>query len=146
MPDEKPAGESYTTTILGSVGSSQIATGKQISQTMTVVPSEVIGEDGLAQLKEAIASLRGQVTADAPEEKQAEASELVDELETAVTTGTPDLSTMDYVRNWFTRNVPKIAGAVTALIIHPLVGQLVAAGGDALVAEFKQRFGGTGAS
>lgn len=146
MPEDKPAGEIYTTTIHGSVDSSQIAIGKEITQTMTIIPSEVIGENGLAQLNAAIATLRDHVAADTPQEKQSEASELVDELEQAITAGTPDLSTMEYVRNWFARNVPKLAGAVTAIIIHPLVGRLVEAAGDALVSEFQQRFGGTDAS
>ena len=34
------------------------------------------------------------------------------------------------------------AGAVTGIIVHPIVGRLVEAAGDAAVAEFRQRFGG----
>jgi len=144
MPDasqNRPTGGTYTTTIGGSVESSQIATGTAITQTMTLVPAEVIGEAGVAQLRQALAELRRQVAADAPEEKQAEANQLVDEFEAAVTDGAPDLSTMEYVRNWFARNLPKIAGTVTEIIVHPLVGRLVEAAGDVLVGEFRQRFG-----
>jgi hypothetical protein len=39
------------------------------------------------------------------------------------------------------KNIPTTVGAVTAVIVNPLVGSLVKAGGDALVAEFKSQFG-----
>jgi len=42
------------------------------------------------------------------------------------------------VRDWFAANVPKLAGAVAGLVVHPVVGKLVEAAGDAVVGEFKQ--------
>ena len=69
--------------------------------------------------------------------------ERVDELEQAITEEKPDLSTMEYVKNWFVRNLPGLAGTVTSVVVHPIVGKLVEAGGDALVGEFRRRFGGT---
>ena len=65
------------------------------------------------------------------------------ELEQAVTEKKPDLSTMEYVRSWFLKNLPGLAGAVTSVVVHPIVGKLVEAGGDALVSEFRRRFGDT---
>ncbi len=47
----------------------------------------------------------------------------------------PDISTMEYVKKWFVRHVPALAGAATSIFVDPIVGKLVAAGGDALVAE-----------
>jgi hypothetical protein len=37
--------------------------------------------------------------------------------------------------------LPELAGAVTGVIIHPIVGKLVEAAGDGLAAEFRRRFG-----
>ena len=142
MSEESEPGDVIRTTIVGDVSGSQIAAGRSVQQTMTVVPAEVIGEEGLAELRAAFAALRSQVEAEAPAEKRDEALELVTELEGAVTSGTPDLSTMEYVRNWFVRNVPRVAGAVVSVVLHPLVGRLVEAGGDTLVTEFRSRFGG----
>ncbi|WP_051022399.1 hypothetical protein [Nocardia pneumoniae] len=70
-----------------------------------------------------------------------QARDRLDELEKAVTAPEPDLSTMEYVRNWFVRNLPELAGTVTGLIVHPIVGRLVAGVGGALAAEFQRRFG-----
>ncbi|MEU6033004.1 hypothetical protein ABZ825_39460 [Streptomyces tauricus] len=56
----------------------------------------------------------------------------------------PDLSTMEYVRRWFTHNLPALAGAVTSLVIHPVVGHLVEAAGGTLAEEFRHRFGSEG--
>ncbi|MRH92376.1 hypothetical protein GFY24_33980 [Nocardia sp. SYP-A9097] len=69
------------------------------------------------------------------------AREHLDELEEAVTNSEPDLTTMDYVRKWFVRKLPQLAGAVTGLIVHPIVGRLVQAAGDTLATEFRHRFG-----
>jgi hypothetical protein len=56
-------------------------------------------------------------------------------LEEAVTGPTPDLSTTAYVRRWFARNLPKLAGAITGLLIHPVAGKLAEAAGDTIAAE-----------
>jgi len=55
--------------------------------------------------------------------------------------GEPDLTTMEYVKKWFVKNLPALAGSVTSLVVHPVVGKLVTAAGDAAVAEFNRRFG-----
>jgi hypothetical protein len=48
---------------------------------------------------------------------------------------------MEYVRNWFVKNLPSVAGSVVSLIVHPLVGKLVEVGGDAMATTFRKRFG-----
>ena len=53
----------------------------------------------------------------------------------------PDLTTMEYVERWFTRHRPELTGAVTRIVVHPVVVELVRAAGDELVAEFRRRFG-----
>ncbi|MEV0375689.1 hypothetical protein AB0I10_39100 [Streptomyces sp. NPDC050636] len=78
------------------------------------------------------------------------AEERLDELEEAVTSAEPDVSVMVYVRNWFLRTLPALAGTVTALIADPVVGQLVQQTGDQLALEYDRHFGthrpGSGAS
>jgi hypothetical protein len=48
---------------------------------------------------------------------------------------------MEYVRQWFGRNLPKLAGVVGSVVVHPIVGALVQAAGETLAAEFRMRFG-----
>lgn len=45
------------------------------------------------------------------------------------------------MRNWFVKKNPTVAGAVTSVVVSPIVGKLVQPGGDALVADFQRRFG-----
>jgi hypothetical protein len=73
-----------------------------------------------------------------------EAAAQLDELHAAVTAPTPDLTTMQRVRTWFVEHLPTMAGAVTGLLVHPVVGALVKSAGDAVTAEFQRRFGSTG--
>ncbi|MEU2254194.1 hypothetical protein [Nocardia xishanensis] len=95
----------------------------------------------LTALRAEFERLRAQLPAEGPLREQA--AERVDELEEAVTASEPDLSTMEYVRNWFARRLPELAGAVAGLIVHPAVGALVAAAGGGLASEFVRRFGST---
>ncbi|PSL56223.1 hypothetical protein B0I31_104514 [Saccharothrix carnea] len=66
----------------------------------------------------------------------------VDELEEAITDDEPDLATMESIRNWFGRKMPRLAASVSELILNPIVAKLVGAAGAGLAAEFTRRFGG----
>jgi hypothetical protein len=88
--------------------------------------------------------LRAEIEQKAPPEAKEKALDKVDELKDAVTAEKPsedDVTTMQYVRNWFVKHLPSIAGSVTGLIVHPLVGKLVEVGGEALASSFRSRFG-----
>ncbi|MGH2944483.1 MAG: hypothetical protein ACRDLN_17110, partial [Solirubrobacteraceae bacterium] len=78
------------------------------------------------------------VVAAAPPERRVAAAERVGELERACLADEPDVTTIQYVARWFGTNVPQLAGAVAGIVIHPIVGKLVGAAGDALVAEFQR--------
>lgn len=91
-----------------------------------------------------LAQLKSQVEAEAPADKKAAALERVDELEQAITEKKPDLSTMEYVKNWFGKHIPGLAGAVVSVVVHPIVGKLVEAAGDMLSIDFRKRFGRPG--
>jgi hypothetical protein len=103
-------------------------------------PGPALTESELAQLHQAVAALREQVAAQAPPDKQAMALGLVDEVEKTVTAKEPDVSTMEYVRKWFTDNLPELAGGVVSLFLSPLVGKAVEAAGGAALAEYRRRF------
>jgi len=121
--------------------SGQIAVGDYITQTQSDVHYSITIQemDGLRQI---LNELRVRVEAMAEPEKKDSALEQVQKLEQAVTGKEPNLSKMESVKNWFGKNVPALAGAVTGVVVHPIVGKLVEAGGDLLVKDFQRRFGG----
>jgi hypothetical protein len=122
--------------------SGQLAAGENIKQVSSKTV-KAITEPELEELRQLLATLRSKVEAEAQPDKKSAALERVEELEQAVKEKKPDLSTMEYVRKWFVKNLPGLAGAVTSVVVHPIVGKLVEAGGNALVGEFHRRFGGT---
>lgn len=97
--------------------------------------------DERAQLREALAGLRAQIAAQAPPEHAAGALAHVNELEQAIGADEPDVTTIAYVKDWFGKHLPGLAGSVVSVVVHPVVGKLVAAAGDAAVAQFKQLLG-----
>lgn len=120
-------------TINGNV-SGQVAIGQNINQSHTEVHQALTGAE-MQGLQQILARLKSQVEVEAPADKKADGLERVDELEQAITEKKPDLSTMENVKKWFGKHIPGLAGAVTAVVVNPLIGKLVAA-------DFKQRFGG----
>jgi hypothetical protein len=122
--------------------SGQVAAGENITQMSTSATSKVT-EAELEELHQLLATLRAKVEVQAQSDKKNVALERVGELEQAISEKKPDLSAMENVRNWFVKNLPGLAGAVTSVVVHPIVGKLVEAGGDALVGEFRRRFGDT---
>jgi len=142
MSEQERSGDVIRAAISGDV-SGQVAVGKGITQTQTIGAARPqVTETELAELRQALADLKAKVATEAPPEKKDAALERVEELEEAVAAKEPDLTTMEYVKRWFVRNLPDLAGAVTSVVVHPIVGKLVEAAGDALAAEFRRRFGG----
>ncbi len=145
MTTDNGAGDNIRVTIGGSVsGGGQVAAGRNISQSYVRTHTEgaaPVTDADLAELRSAIESVKAQVVATAPAEQQAAALERIDELEQAVVADEPDLTTLQYVRKWFGKNLPKLAGSVTGLIIHPVVGKIVEAAGDLAVRQFRELFG-----
>ena len=140
-PQRSSRKTSVETRISGSV-SGQIAIGENITQTQTVqAASAHVTEADLQTLRDLIADLKAQIASTVPADTQATALEKVSELEEAVTAKKPDVSTMEYVKNWFVKNIPQLAGAVTGLVVNPIVGKLVEAAGETVAHEFKRRFG-----
>ena len=121
-------GDQISANISGYV-SGQIAVGKNISQVHQsgpLQPSEVTPAE-LEELKRVFKVLKAQISTSTAPERRASALERVDELEEAVTADKPDLTTVEYVKQWFVKHLPMLSGAITGVIIHPIVGKLVEA-------------------
>ena len=141
MSSKEEPRESISAKISGPV-SGQVAVGKDIRQSQTISAEQrQVTEEELASLQQMFVDLKAQVESEAPPEKREAALERIDELEEAINPEEPDLSTMEYVKGWFTRNIPTLAGAVISVVVHPIVGKVVAAAGDLAVEEFQRRFG-----
>jgi hypothetical protein len=139
---KKPARNPGVTVSINGDVSGQVAVGKNIKQAQSVrVGTSNLTEKELKTLSELIEALKQQVSTEAPPDKKEPALEKVSELEKAITDEKPDLSTMEYVRNWFVKNIPALAGTVTSLVVNPIVGKLVEAAGETIAQEFKRRFG-----
>lgn len=142
MSEQQKPPASISATISGPV-SGQVAVGKDIRQAQAIGTARPeVTEDELAALRQMFADLKERVASEAPPDKRDAALERVDELAEAVNPEKPDLSTMEYVKGWFVRNIPTLAGAVVGVVVHPIVGKVVAAAGDLAAEEFRRRFGG----
>ncbi|TCC51506.1 hypothetical protein E0H73_41045 [Kribbella pittospori] len=120
----------------------QVAVGNDIRQEQYVgVPRVQVTEEERQELRAAVDQLKAEVAAAAPPELRQAAIECVQELDEAVNTDEPDLSKIEYVRGWIGRHLPQIAGSITSLVFHPVLGKLVEAAGGMLADEFRRRFG-----
>jgi hypothetical protein len=139
---ERPPDQQISGSISGSV-SGQAAIGSNVHQQQALGDAAVaaVTQAELQQLRDAFAQLRAQVEAQVPEGERAAAVERVDELQQAVIADKPDVTTIRYVAQWFGRNLPKLAGAVTTVVVHPIVGKLVEAAGEMLAGDFRALMG-----
>lgn len=135
MPDEPRQGDVITGTI--SDVSGQAAIGKDITQGQ--IHAAPTAEE-LGQLAAAFAVFRDEVEREAPPEVKEEALKQAEELEKATSGPTPDVSRMASARRWFLEHAPKLFGAVTTVIVNPIVGKVVQAAGDAIAAEYRRHF------
>jgi hypothetical protein len=121
----------------------QAAAGVGIQQTHAIGDTAVaaVTHAQLEELRSEFTTLRAEVEAQAPPEERAAAVERVEELEEAVLAERPDVTTIRYVAQWFGRNLPKLAAAVTSVVIHPIVGQLVEQAGEMLAGDFRRLMG-----
>jgi len=134
MKPSEGSGDRISGTVSGPV-QGQVGIGKDIHQTQSVGSmTQEVTEAEMAELRQAFADLRTEVAAGAPAESRDAALERVGELEEAVTAEEPDLTTAQYVKRWFSKNLPGVAGSVAGILIHPVVGKLVQGAGEAAVA------------
>jgi hypothetical protein len=144
MTDGSGPGDDIRVSIGGSVQEGgQVGVGRDISQSYrrTHNAAPTVSEADLAELRRMVEAVKAQIVTEAPHDQQAAALARVDELQEAVVADEPDLTTLQYVQKWFGKNLPKLAGTVTGLIIHPVVGKIVEAAGDLAASQFRQLFG-----
>src|SRR4051794_7777180 len=138
--DDKRIGR-YDVKVDGSV-SGQMAVGSGINQTWTTAAAEPLTAVDLVELNHLIVELAAKVAAEAPAGSRDSALERVDELGKALDPAEPRVHTLAAIRDWFVDHLPKLAGAVTSVIVNPLVGRLVEAAGDVASRQFTEFFGG----
>jgi hypothetical protein len=145
MSVDRGSGDDIRVTIGGSVQEGgQVGIGRDISQSYARTHTggvAAVTEADLAELRKAVEAVKAQIVAEVPPDQQTAALERVDELQEAVVADEPDLTTLQYVRKWFGKNLPKMAGSVTGLIVHPVVGKIVEAAGDLAARQFRDLFG-----
>ncbi|WP_448640140.1 hypothetical protein [Geodermatophilus sp. URMC 63] len=144
MSVDRGSGDDYQVHIGGSVSEGgQVAVGRDIEQhyTRSSQQAPAVTEADLAELRRAVEQVRARIRAEAPPEEQAAALQRVDELEQGVVGTEPDLTRLQSVWSWFANNLPKLAGAVTGLVVHPVVGKVVEAAGDVAASQFRRLLG-----
>jgi hypothetical protein len=71
----------------------------------------------LRKLRAQFIRLKDRIESALPEDKKAEALQKADELQAAILQKEPDPSRMASIRSWFVKNTPRVASAVTSLVI-----------------------------
>jgi hypothetical protein len=132
------AGQNINVSIGGSL-TGQGAFGNHITQVVTQITAQEREE-----LAQRVDQLRQQVEAEAPAERKAEAIQQVAAIEHEIQSGKPDLGKLQAVKRWFLDNLPKLAGAVGSVVVHPIVGKLVEATGEAMAQRWKEHVAGQG--
>jgi hypothetical protein len=122
----QPSGDHFQISVGGSVGGN-VVVGRN-NQVMTNSSITTVTTADLAQFRAAVDELKAQLPT--------EAAAQLETLHEAATAPTPDVSTMARVRTWFSAHLPTFVGAVTGLLVHPVVGALVKSAGDAIVEQF----------
>jgi hypothetical protein len=142
LSEGKAISHSIFANIHGAVAG-QVIAGNNNTQIVQNTPSNAsFSEHEREILSEEFSALRTLIDLEVHPDSKDSAIERASELERALLEGPADskmLTKMEYIRDWFVDNLPGIAGMVGGLVVHPLVGRLVEAGGDALVSEFKRR-------
>lgn len=130
MTKEPEHGDRISAVITGPVQGA-VAVGKDITQTQHVGSMQSgLTDADRAELATIFETLRSEVAAAVGEDERRAAIERIDELEQAIAADKPDLTTIQYVKQWFARTLPAAAGLVASVLVHPFVGRLVERAGD----------------
>lgn len=113
----------------------QVAVGRTIAQTQHVGATAQVTDAERAELHELFENVKAQVAKEAPAGRDGPAVQRVEELEEALTAEEPDLTTAHYIKRWFLKNVPTVAGLITGVLVNPIVGKLVQSAGDLAATE-----------
>jgi len=128
------SGDHISGNIQGDV-SGQVGVGTHITQTQQIGAGEQLTDAERAELQELFARVKAQIATQVPDDRKGAAAERVEELEEALTAEKPDLGTAHYVKRWFLKNLPTVAGLITGVLVNPVVGKLVQSAGDVAATE-----------
>ncbi len=92
-------------------------------------------EEYVWALQQLFADLKARLLVEAPPQQREAALERFEELEEALVGDEADPGTAAYVKRWFRKKLPTLAGMVTGVLVNPIVGKLVHSAGDAAMAE-----------
>lgn len=108
--------------------------GGQVNVRESAPASTHLTKADLAELKRWIGDIKARVDFGAPPGVRAESVQRLDDLQTAVLSQPPDVTTMEQVLSWFSKHVPRFSGTVLHSIIqHQVTRTLVhTARGDSL--------------
>lgn len=122
----------------GNVSESQFVTGdyNTVAQYVGLAPEET------QQLRDAFDGMRARVAEQAPPDQRAEAVAQAGELEKAVVAKEPDPGRVRTALRWFRDHLPQLAGTVAGVLVHPVVGKVLAAAGDAVAGEVRDAIHG----
>jgi hypothetical protein len=128
--------------IVANIGANahQVAVGKDIHQVEQIGSGNQISPQDLQEVQQLFAGLKQHIAQNAPADKKDAALERVGELQEEVTSRKPSASTFEYLGSWFVKNVPSLAGAVTSVVINPIVGKVVEAAGTIAADQLKRYF------
>jgi hypothetical protein len=131
-PDDQSAGKFDIH--MGDVSDSQVV----IGDYNTVTQKVGLSPEDAAKLRGLFEELRSSVKEEAPPERRDEAVAKAEELERAVVSERPDVGRVRTVLRWFRENAPQLAGAVTSVVVNPLVGKVVEGAGQAISDQFRE--------
>jgi hypothetical protein len=139
----QPSGDHFQISVGGSVGGNVVVgSGNVVGHGNVTGHHNVVGNQNSVVTANDLAEFRAAVDSLKQRMPTPEAAAQLETLHAAATAPTPDVSTMAKVRGWFATHLPTFAGAVTGLLVHPVVGALVKAAGDAVVEQFKRELPG----
>ncbi|TCM33224.1 hypothetical protein [Kribbella sp. VKM Ac-2568] len=131
---ERHAGKSYS--------ASQIANSQVLQGDNSTISVARLSSDDNVELRTLFTKLDSEIanTALTAAERE-DATKQASDLKAAITRqDAPDVSRMHSIVSWFKAHIPTLVGAVLSVVVNPIVGQLVSAGGDLLVQEFNGYF------
>lgn len=134
MTSDEQASGKYNINISGDMSHSQTVVGdyNTVTQKIGLTPQEA------AQLRAVFAGLRSAVAEQAPPERREAALSEAGELEGAIVAERPDPGRVRRALEWFRDNAPQLVGAVTSVLVSPVVGKVVEGAGQAVAGQFRE--------
>lgn len=113
MPKQQKPKSEISVNITGDV-SGQVVVGNN-NKMIKSVNHLPVASPRLEAMRRLLDELKGWIETEAPDNKREDALERVNELEHALFEPKPDLTTVEYVKKWFGKNLSNLAGSVAGI-------------------------------